>query len=124
MERNEQLKKLKSAKFNLESILMLRGRTLDPALYETINVIFQNVQEVYSEMKKDNNTNKKFSLAELDEMPTLHEGHCENVKYVDNDIKITLSRMTKADGMPYDNQVTVEKKVNGEWVKETQYQAL
>lgn len=67
---------------------------------------------------------KKFSLAELEIMPTLSQGHMDDLKYDDGVYKVWLSRMTKEDGMPYDNQVTVEKYVNFKWVVHKTYQAL
>lgn len=66
---------------------------------------------------------KRFTLKELERMPTVHEGHFDNVKFDDGKIKVSLSRMTVADGMPYDNQVTVEKLIKGKWKTVDEYKA-
>ena len=51
---------------------------------------------------------KRFSLAEVAAMPTVREGQFDNFKYDDGVVRLALSRMTVADGAPYDNEVTVE----------------
>jgi hypothetical protein len=85
---------------------------------------------------------KKFTLKELQEVSTIEQGHFDNLKYEgplpcyemrfgkyelltnpDLKFRIWLSRMTKEDGMPYDNQVTVEVLENGNWKEVDQYQA-
>lgn len=55
-------------------------------------------------MKKYN----KFTLKELENMETISQGHTDDLKYESDSIRIWLSRMTTEDGMPYNNQVTVE----------------
>jgi hypothetical protein len=66
---------------------------------------------------------RRFSLTDLITMPTLEQGHFDNLKVQTETKKVWLSRMTVADGMPYDNQVTVEKLVDGNWIVKEQYQA-
>ena len=51
---------------------------------------------------------KEMTLSMLNALPTLSQGHTDNLKFEDHNTRIWLSRMTKEDGMPYDNQVTVE----------------
>lgn len=55
---------------------------------------------------------ERYSLQELEAMPTIMEGQFDDLKIeeIDGDskVRVWLSRMTKEDGMPYDNQVTVE----------------
>ena len=67
------------------------------------------------------------SLKELLDMPTLHQGHFDNLKceYTLNGTKsrLLLSRATVQDGAEYPNQVTVEQLINGNWKIVTQYQA-
>jgi len=67
--------------------------------------------------------NKYYTLEELENMPTLHQGHCDNVKYDDGKTRVLLSRMTIEDGMEYNNQVTIEKLKREGWVTVAQYQA-
>jgi hypothetical protein len=58
----------------------------------------------------------RYSLQELEAMPTIMEGQFDDLKVEethsfedgDSKVRVWLSRMTKEDGMPYDNQVTVE----------------
>lgn len=64
---------------------------------------------------------RKYKGQELYDMPTISQGHTDNLKIQTPDTKVWLSRMTKEDGMPYDNQVTVEKLVDGNWVIDEQY---
>lgn len=66
---------------------------------------------------------EKYTLAELEAMPTIHSGHFDNLKFDDGKNRVWLSRMTVADGMPYDNQVTVEKLIDGNWKTVREYQA-
>jgi len=68
--------------------------------------------------------NKLFTLKELEKMETISQGHMDNLKYQDTNIKIWLSRMTIEDGAEYNNQVTVENYINNEWVTVLEYQAL
>jgi hypothetical protein len=59
---------------------------------------------------------KKYTAQELYSMPTLQEGHTDDLKVETPDTRIWLSRMTVADGMPYDNAIEVEKLQNGNWI--------
>jgi len=66
----------------------------------------------------------KYTLKELQAKPTLSSGHFDNVKYDDGHIRVLLSRMTVADGMPYNNQVTIEvRNSTGDWITDWQYEA-
>lgn len=65
---------------------------------------------------------KRYTLAQLKAMPTIEQGHTDNLKYDDGTYRVWLSRMTKADGMPYDNQVTVEQMIGGVWKTVAEYQ--
>lgn len=51
----------------------------------------------------------KYSLSELKSMPTIKEDHFMNLKVETEDTRIWLSRMTKADGADYNNEVLIEK---------------
>jgi hypothetical protein len=75
---------------------------------------------------------RNYTLAELEALPTISQGHTDDLKVEAYDIdkktkeittgtRIWLSRMTKEDGMPYDNQVTVEK-LKGGYVSATREQ--
>jgi hypothetical protein len=64
-----------------------------------------------------------YTLEYLENLPTLHSGHFDNVKIETANMRVLLSRMTVADGMPYDNQVTIERLKNGCWVTTKIYQA-
>lgn len=60
---------------------------------------------------------RHYTLKELEAMPTLEQGHFDNVKVSNDEIRVMISRMTIEDGMPYNNQVCVEKfdKDSGLW---------
>ena len=66
---------------------------------------------------------RHYSLREMEKRKTLHSGHTDDLKFESKGIRVWLSRMTVADGMPYDNQVTVEKLKNGSWVTVEEYEA-
>lgn len=64
----------------------------------------------------------KYTTKKLESMKTISEGHFDNLKIDTGETRVWLSRMTIEDGMPYNNQVTIEKLVNGCWVISEQYQ--
>lgn len=67
---------------------------------------------------------KRFSLAELEALPTLHEGQYDDLKVEEGTIRVWLSRMTVGDGAPCNNQVTVEDvNTRGRRVKIDEYEA-
>lgn len=55
------------------------------------------------------------TLEQLDEMPTLHQGQFDNLKFEDNRTRVWLSRMSIDDGMPANHIVTIEHLVGGYW---------
>ena len=62
-----------------------------------------------------------YTLSELEALPTIEQGHMDDLKIKTKYIKVWLSRMTKEDGMPYDNQVTIER-LTSSYTWETVYQ--
>lgn len=66
-----------------------------------------------------------FTLNELEALPTLSQGHTDNLKYEDLDVgvRVWLSRCGVEDGEPYPNKVTVERLVDGRWEAVEQYEA-
>jgi hypothetical protein len=66
---------------------------------------------------------ERYTLAELQSMQTVHQGHFDDVKFENSKYRVLLSRCKIADGMPYDNQVTVLEKINNEWETIDQYEA-
>jgi len=66
---------------------------------------------------------KRLTLEEAKNMTVLSQGHFDNLIYEENNIRIWLSRMTIADGIPYDNQITVEEYCDGVWATLDVYQA-
>ena len=68
-----------------------------------------------------------FTLAQLEALPAISEGHTSDLKWDTGRTRVWLSRMTKEDGMPYDNQVTVEVRQpagkSPEWKTALKYQA-
>lgn len=66
---------------------------------------------------------RRFTLQEVCTLPVLKQGHTDNLVYQGTNKRVWISRMTVEDGQPYDNQITVEKLVNGVWAIKEQYQA-
>lgn len=67
---------------------------------------------------------ENYTLAELENLPTLAQGQADDLKIKTKYIQVWLSRMTKEDGMPYDNQVTIERLNSSyNWVTVSQFQA-
>lgn len=64
---------------------------------------------------------KHYRASSLRKLPTLATGQADNLKVDDGEIRVWLSRMTKADGMPYNGQVTVERLTDGRWITEEEY---
>ncbi len=48
-------------------------------------------------------------------MPTIASSQTDDLKFDDGKTRVWLSRLTRADGLPYNNQVTIEKLKNGSW---------
>ena len=57
-------------------------------------------------------------------MPTIKSGHFDNLVYESETKRVWISRMTTQDGQPYDNQVTIEKLIDGKWSITEQYQPV
>ena len=66
---------------------------------------------------------RKYTLKELVSIPTISSGKFDNLKIETRNIKVWLSRMTVADGQPYNNLVTVEKLVDCHWKTIEEYEA-
>ncbi len=64
-----------------------------------------------------------FTLRELQKMPTISQGHSEDLKYETGSTRVWLSRCGVEDGMPVDNMVTIEKLVGGRWSIVDTYEA-
>ena len=64
-----------------------------------------------------------YTLEEIEALPTSHSGQFDNLKIETDDKRVWLSRCGIADGMPYDNTITVERLINGCWVETDMYEA-
>lgn len=64
-----------------------------------------------------------YTLKQLESKPTLEQGHFDDLKARKDNVKVWLSRMTIADGMPYNNQVTIERYTGDRWETIDQYEA-
>jgi len=58
----------------------------------------------------------QFTLAALEAAPTKSVGQADSLKIETGRTRVWLCRCGIADGMPYDNQITVERLVNGRWI--------
>jgi hypothetical protein len=69
-----------------------------------------------------------YTAKRLEFMPTISKSHFADLKLdywscnTDRQTRVWLSRMTVADGMPYDNYIRVEQFSNGRWVTVAEYQ--
>ena len=64
-----------------------------------------------------------YKATELKKLPTIHSGHFDNLKLETASERVWLSRCGVADGLAYDNQVTIEHLINGKWVVVNTYPA-
>jgi len=64
---------------------------------------------------------KQYTADELRDLPTLSQGQFDNLKVQTEHIRVWLSRCGIADGMEYDDQITVEQLTDGCWVTVGQY---
>ena len=67
---------------------------------------------------------KKYTLKQLEELETISQGQCDDLKIETENKRVWLSRMTVEDGKPYNNQVTIEKLQDGCWSTMEEYEAL
>lgn len=65
----------------------------------------------------------RYTLAELEALPTLETGHTDNLKISEPGRKVWLARVGIEDGMPYDHEVTVERLLGGVWTTTETYPA-
>lgn len=65
----------------------------------------------------------QFKLKDIEKIATIHQGHTDDLKIDTGTMRVWLSRLTIDDGMPYNNQVTVELLQNGSWITIEEYQA-
>ena len=64
-----------------------------------------------------------YSKKEIEALPTMSVGQEADLKIDTGKMRVWLSRCTVADGMPYNNQVTVEKLKDGRWLTLEEYEA-
>jgi len=65
-----------------------------------------------------------YTLKELEKLPILSIGQAEDLKLETAKIRVWLSRCKKEDGEPYNNKVTEEQYLNGQWVTARAYEAI
>lgn len=58
---------------------------------------------------------------DIRDLPTLSVGQADDLKVDDGTTRVWLSRCGVADGMPYDDAITIEKLIDGRWVQTDQY---
>lgn len=71
-------------------------------------------------------SNHKYTKSELENKRTLSVGQASNLKVEDYDhnppMRVWLSRMTVADGMPFNNAIEVEYYLDGRWIEVERYE--
>lgn len=65
-----------------------------------------------------------YTLAYLESFPTIRSAHFDNLKIDDGAVRVWLSRCGVADGLKYDNGVTIEVLQDGAWKKVQEYEAV
>jgi hypothetical protein len=63
----------------------------------------------------------RYMADELHDLPTLSVSQTDDLKVDDGGTRIWLCRCGVADGMPYENQVTIERLVDGLWTTASTY---
>lgn len=63
----------------------------------------------------------RYTLKHLDSLPTLSQGHVDDLKIDNVWERIWLSRLTRADGVEFDHMVTVERLTDDGWAIEDEY---
>jgi CDGSH-type Zn-finger protein len=67
---------------------------------------------------------RRYTLDELEALPTLAVGQADNLKIDNGDgLRVWLCRCGVEDGMPYNNQVTIEEYDGERWSDVETYQA-
>ena len=56
----------------------------------------------------------RFSKSQIESMPTVSEGHTDDLKLDLGYTRVWVSRLTTEDGVLYDNEVTTEQYLKGE----------
>jgi hypothetical protein len=64
------------------------------------------------------------TVDELEAIDTIIVGQADDLKIYDEGFRVWLSRCDTYDGMPYDNAVTIEKRIDNRWVEVLMYKAL
>ena len=64
----------------------------------------------------------RYTAADLKDLPTLAQGQADNLKLDDGETRVWLCRCGVADGMPYNNQITIERLVDGRWITVETYE--
>jgi len=57
-----------------------------------------------------------YTTNELENLPTLCVGQADNLKIETKNKRVWLCRCGVADGMAYDNQITIERYIINQWV--------
>lgn len=56
------------------------------------------------------------TLKQLQKRATIYQGQTDDCKYANGKMRIWVSRMTKEDGMKTDNEISIERLVDGKWI--------
>ena len=65
----------------------------------------------------------RYTLAYLENLPTICEGQTDDLKVESDRVRIWLSRCGVEDGEPFNNAVTVECLIDGQWADIARYEA-
>ena len=63
----------------------------------------------------------RYTARELKDLPTLAQGQADNLKIDTGTERVWLCRCGIADGMPYNNAITIERLIDGRWQTVQQY---
>lgn len=56
-----------------------------------------------------------YRAKDLEDMPTLSVGQADDLKIDEGKRRVWLCRCGIADGMPYNNQITIERYIDNKW---------
>ncbi len=81
--------------------------------------------QLRGETRNIQNIPRRYSLDELEALPTLSVGQADSLKVEKKgEWRVWLSRCHKEDGEPYNNKVTVEAWDGKRWINASEYEAV
>jgi len=64
---------------------------------------------------------RKYTSDYLESLPTLCQGQADDLKIEEPGFRVWISRCGVEDGEPYDNKITIEEYIDGNWIVTDEY---